>query len=110
MKTIMITAAVCGALTLGALGTAAPAAAADSFSLSFDPGGVAFAYNDGYWDHDHHWHRWHNGREARYYREHYGERWHAWRHDRDHDLGWRDDDGDGIPNRYDRHPENPYRP
>ena len=24
--------------------------------------------------------------------------------------GWRDRDGDGIPNRYDSHPNNPYRP
>ena len=27
-----------------------------------------------------------------------------------HHRGYRDRDGDGVPNRYDDHPNNPYRP
>jgi hypothetical protein len=33
-----------------------PAMAAVDFSISL--GNVAFAYTDGYWDRDHHWHPW----------------------------------------------------
>jgi hypothetical protein len=32
---------------------------------------------------------------------------HGW--NRGHHYGWRDNDGDGVPNRYDRAPNNPYR-
>jgi hypothetical protein len=98
-----------GALTVaGSLGAMTPASARDSVAFSFNTGDVAFAYSDGWWDHNHVWHRWH-GREAREYRRAYGDHYHAWRHDRDRDLGWRDDDRDGVPNRFDRAPENPYR-
>ncbi len=39
---------------------------------------------------------------------------HSHRYERDYDRGhdrggWRDRDGDGVPNRYDRRPNNPYR-
>jgi hypothetical protein len=42
-----------------------------------------------------------------YYRDgrHYDRRW----DDRRRYGGRRDDDGDGVPNRYDRRPHNPYR-
>jgi hypothetical protein len=42
-----------------------------------------------------------------YYRDgrHYDRRW----DDRRHYGGRRDNDGDGVPNRYDRRPNNPYR-
>ena len=53
------------------LGMAAPTFAAENLTLSFDPAGVAFAYNDGYWDRDHQWHKWKDEREAREYREKY---------------------------------------
>ena len=54
----------------------------------------------GHWERVRHGHRWHESRwverDGRWYLERGG-----WR---------RDSDGDGIPDRYDRHPNNPYRP
>ncbi len=89
MKALMTAAVVAGAIAVGALsGTPVKA---DTFSFSFDPGGVAYAYNDGWWDHDHHWHRWHNARESREFRERYADHYHAWRHDRDRDMGWHEE-------------------
>ncbi len=90
--------AVC-AMTLGAT----PATqAADSFRFSFDTGGVAFAYSDGYWDRQHNWHKWHNSREAREYRNRYAVNWHAEKHTRVKNQGWRDEDHDHVPNAMDR--------
>jgi hypothetical protein len=109
MKALLMGAIAIGVAAGVTLAGPHPAAARDTFSFSFDLGDVAFAYSDGYWDHDHQWHRWHNSREAREYRARYREHWHGWKHDRDRDMGWRDDDHDGVPNRFDRHPENPYR-
>jgi hypothetical protein len=53
---------------------------------------VAFAYQDGYWDRDHRWHRWGRG-EAAWYRAHYRDHYYGWRHDRDRrdrNHGWRE--------------------
>jgi hypothetical protein len=115
----LIAAATMGTATVA---TTAPAAARDSFVFSFDTGNVAFAYSDGYWDHDRRWHRWNNAREAREFRRAYGHRYWHQRHDRYRNAGWRDADRDGVPNRYDRdrdgdgvpnrfddRPGNPYR-
>lgn len=88
---------------------AAPAANAADFAFSFDTNDVAFAYSDGYWDHDHHWHKWHSAREAREYRNRYHEHYIAAKHTSRHNKGWKDDDHDGVPNRMDSHPENPHR-
>jgi hypothetical protein len=54
--------------------------------------GIAFGYNDGYWDQGHAWHTWANS-DARvtYQRDHH-DHFYGWRHDRDHDLGWRERD------------------
>ena len=79
--------AVAGGLSL-AHGTSAMAA--DDFSFSFDTGNVAFAYTDGYWDNDHHWHKWHSHREAVEYRKRFGDHYHTWKHTRDADHGWQD--------------------
>ena len=86
LKTTILTLTAATMLTL----SAGSAARADDFAFSFNTGDVAFAYNDGYWDNAHRWHRWHNVREARAYRERYGDHYHSWRHTRDHDHGWRD--------------------
>ena len=70
----------------------APAQAAVDFGITLGPN-VAFAYQDGYWDRDHHWHRWGRG-EAAWYRAHYHDHYYGWRHDRDrHDrnVGWREE-------------------
>ena len=109
MKAILMGAVA--VLTVAGLSISAPtpASARDEFSFSFNTGDVAFAYSDGYWDHNHNWHRWRNAREHREYRRHYGDRYYARRHDRERNMGWRDDDHDGVPNRFDSRPENPYR-
>jgi hypothetical protein len=95
MKTLLAASLLCGA----GLVAAAPASAQPS-GFSFRIGDVAFAYDDGYYDRGHRWHAWRHARERDWYRSHYRTSYRAMRHDRDHD---------GIPNRYDRHPNNPYR-
>ena len=108
-KLILATVAAATLATIGAVGMSAPAIARDSFAFSFDTGNVMFGYSDGYWDRDRRWHRWRNAREARMFREQYRDRyWHR-RHDRERNRGWRDRDGDGVPNRFDARPSNPYR-
>jgi len=109
------------------LGTAAcsstsPASARESFVFGFDSGSVAFAYSDGYWDHNRRWHSWHSPREAHAFRSRYPDRYTHRGHRHYPNAGWRDSDrdgvanrydrdrdGDGVPNRRDRRPENPYR-
>jgi len=40
----------------GSLTAVSPATA--QVSVQIGPPNVAFGYNDGYWDRDHHWHTW----------------------------------------------------
>ncbi|MHB1205277.1 MAG: hypothetical protein ACYCZX_06900 [Rhodospirillaceae bacterium] len=115
-------AALAASLALGTMAVSAPASA-QSFGFSFNTGDVAFAYRDGYWDRYHNWHNWRSAREAREYRRIYRDRYYDSYHHRLRNMGWRDEDrdgvpnrydrdrdGDGVPNRYDRRPDNPYRP
>ena len=46
-------------------------------------------------------------RRNEFRREHF--RRAQWRHQHGSDRGWVDSDGDGVPDRYDREPNNPYR-
>jgi hypothetical protein len=99
MKTslkILLTAGLLG--SAGLLGTGA--AIAQPVGFSFRIGDVAFGYTDGYYDRAHRWHAWRGARERDWYRGHYRASYRAMRHDRDHD---------GVPNRFDRAPNNPYR-
>jgi len=97
MKSILKGALVAFALIGGPLVASAPAAAAVDFSISL--GNAAFAYSDGYWDRDHHWHWWRNKREAEYFRSHFADHYVNVRHDRDrkdrakgwHNERWWDD-------------------
>ena len=123
MKKLLMATVFLGAIA-GVPVIAAPssAMARETFSFSFNTGDVAFAYSDGYWDHNRRWHRWANAREAREYRARYGHNyWHR-KHIHERNRGWRDRDRDGVPNRYDRdrdndgvpnrwdaRPNNPYR-
>jgi hypothetical protein len=66
----------------------AGSADAAQIGVSVDVGNVAFGFQDGYWDRDHHWHHWRDQREARAYRHTAGSQYHSWRHDRDPDHGW----------------------
>lgn len=122
-KLTLATVVLAAALGAGAMTTSMPAQARDAFMFSFDTGNVAFAYSDGYWDHNRRWHRWRDAREAREFRARYSDRYHhrhsryypnrGWRGDRDRDgvpnRYDRDRDGDGTPNYADRRPGNPYR-
>lgn len=103
MKTLTMAVVVAGTLAGAALSAALPASAREAFSFSFDPGAVAFAYSDGYWDRDH---KWRDARECRArYRDNYDHR----RHTSRRNNGWRDSDHDGVPNRDDAAPHNPNR-
>jgi hypothetical protein len=81
---------VAAAVAICSVAAIMPSATRAEVSISIDPGVIAFGYSDGYWDRDHHWHRWHNRQDARWYRAHYGEHYYNRRHDRDHDAGWRE--------------------
>jgi hypothetical protein len=80
------------ALAAAPLAVPPPAQAAVDFSISL--GDAAFAYSDGYWDRDHHWHAYRNKAEARYFRDHFRDHYVAARHDRDRkdrNMGWREE-------------------
>ncbi len=118
---------VIGSLAAATLGAAAlPAAARTNVDLIVDVAPPAplfepvvvpragFVWVPGYWDWRHGRHYWVRGHYMRhrpgYYYEparwvDYGGRWHYTR------PLWRpgDRDGDGVPNRFDRYPDNPYR-
>ncbi|MGV8996180.1 MAG: hypothetical protein ACOH12_04460 [Parvibaculaceae bacterium] len=73
----------------GAILPIASIAHAGNVGISLNLGNVAFAYQDGYWDHSHRWHQWRSKHEAREYRQKRGHHYHNWNHDRDKDHGWR---------------------
>ena len=95
-------AAVLAATLIGGTMTAAAPAQAQGFNFSFNTGDVAFAYSDGYWDRNRNWHSWRSSRELREFRRSHGHLYNNTRHTRVRNQGWRDQDGDGIPNRVDR--------
>ena len=110
MKSIRMT--LIGVAAVAVLSATAPtmsAFAADAFNFSFDVGNVRMGYSDGYWDTAHKWHSWHNAREAREYQTRYHDHYMAEKHTRFKNSGWRDSDGDGIPDRLDDHPNNANR-
>ncbi|HZK90773.1 MAG TPA: hypothetical protein VFC56_11550 [Stellaceae bacterium] len=81
LKAMAIALALAGATAIGA------ANAADV--VVFNPGVVAYGYNDGYWTRTHEWHAW----DKPEYRESYrsspeAKYYHDWPHDRDADKGW----------------------
>ena len=112
MKTSLKILLVAGLLSGGAVAGSVPALS-QSVGFSVRLGDVAIAYDDGYYDRGHHWHRWRHSRDRDWYRVHYAHRYHAFRHDRDRDgvpnRFDRDRDNDGVPNYRDRRPNNPYR-
>ncbi len=107
MHKLTLAAAVVGTLACASLSTSftvvSQAAAAESFSFSFNTGDVAFAYSDGYWDRGHQWHSWRSARESREYRNHYSHNYNNSKHTKVKNKGWRgDQDHDGVPNSVDR--------
>ena len=109
MKTLAMAAVIVGTLAGATLTSALPASARDEFSFSFNTGDFRFAYSDGYWDNDRNWHSWRNAREAREYRVRHKDRYNNHRHNKHRNKGWRESDGDGVPNRHDDAPRNPNR-
>lgn len=67
-----------------------PAARAD-VSVTFNPGVVAYGYQDGYWDRDHAWHTWSNDRDRDDWRGKYAEHYYDRAHTAAPDNGWRRD-------------------
>lgn len=103
MRTKIITAATLLAAGLGAVTLASGSASArDRFALSIDTGNFRAGYSNGYYDY---W------RGDRYRRRpmSYAAYWDRGDYyPRYRDRAWRDSDGDGVPNRYDRFPRDPW--
>lgn len=91
MKMSFKAALVAAALAGGSLAVGSPAMA-QSVGVTVAPGGIAFGYTDGYWDQAHHWHAWKNRAQADRFRADNRAHYYAWKHDRDHDQGWRAND------------------
>jgi hypothetical protein len=85
-KTLLGAALIGGSLLAGI-----PAIAAD-VSVGVGNGGIAFGYNDGYWDRGRNWHAWQNREEADHWRAENREHYYDRGHDSDRDHGWRNSD------------------
>jgi hypothetical protein len=54
-------------------------------TIGFDIGNVAIGYTDGYYDTNHHWHRWRHRADLEHFRAAHADMYHEWRHnDRRH--------------------------
>jgi len=74
---------ISAALLSGVMGIAVLAAAPPAFAgidISLDFGDVGIAYQDGYWDHQHHWDAWRNNDDWNKYRQAHPENYHDWKH------------------------------
>ena len=82
------------AVGVGSLAAGLPAMAESVTSSSstttttYPGGGIAFGYNDGYWDRAHGWHAWKDQNETTTYRTTSKEHYYEYKHDRDPDQGW----------------------
>ncbi len=87
-KSVWVALALAGASLTGAMTVdVSPAHAA---SVSFDVGDVAIGYSDGYWDHDHHWHKWQSAKHRQAYQHADGAEYHASSHRHAPNGGWHD--------------------
>jgi hypothetical protein len=82
MKSVFQAALLSGAVAVGIFAMLPPAAA--QLGISINLGDVAVGYQDGYWDHHHHWHAWRNHNDWTQYRQAHPENYHDWRHDDPH--------------------------
>ncbi len=80
MKLTIAAAAI--AIAGATLTMSVPASAA--VGVSFDFGNVALGYSDGYYDRDHHWHRWAHRADMQRWQHDHADSWHGWRHDDRH--------------------------
>jgi len=79
------------ALVGGSLAVGLPAVAANS-RVEAGRAGIAFGYSDGYWDQNHHWHKWRDQRQAAEFRKEHRDHYYTRKHDADRNHGWRDKD------------------
>ena len=84
--------ALTGATLTGAMTMDAGTAYADNVGISLNIGDVAIGYTDGYWDHDHHWHKWRSTKYRSAYRHAEGAEYHATLHTRMANAGWHERD------------------
>ena len=75
--------ALAAALLAGSVGTADAAV-----GIGFNLGNVSVGFSDGYWDNNHHWHRWAHRADLERYRSTHGDSYHEWRHDDRHHPGY----------------------
>ena len=78
------------ALAMGGGSLAAGVPAMAEGTVVVTPPGIAFGYNDGYWDRSHAWRAWKDQNETTTYRTTYKEHYYDYKHDRDPDQGWRE--------------------
>lgn len=77
MKTIIRAMLISSALSIAVV----PAMAGVGVSVDF--GDVSVGYRDGYWDSQHHWHKWHRNNDWKSYRDAHPEHYKDYNHDRD---------------------------
>ena len=57
--------------------------------ITFDPNGVAYGYQDGYWTRTHEWRTWEKPEHREVYQKAPGVQYYEYAHTRDPDQGWR---------------------
>jgi hypothetical protein len=82
-KTLKATALAFALATATAIGAANAAGV-----VAFEPGVVAYGYNDGYWSRSHEWHAWEKPEHREAYRSSSEAKYYEWGHDRDANHGW----------------------
>jgi len=76
------------AIALALVGATAVGGANAASVVVFDPGVVAYGYNDGYWGRTHDWHAWGNPADRIAYQGSPEARYYGWGHNRDANHGW----------------------
>jgi len=84
--------ALTGVPVTGATVAGTSTAHAADVGISFNLGDVAIGYTDGYWDHDHQWHKWQNTKHRQAYQHADGAEYHATPHTRAANQGWHEKD------------------
>jgi hypothetical protein len=76
------------AIVLALAGATAIGAANAAEVVTFQPGAVAYGYNDGYWSRTHEWRAWEKPEYRTSYQASPGAKYYEWGHDRDSNHGW----------------------
>jgi hypothetical protein len=92
MRIIVATALIGLSLATASAVATNQALAADNVTVGIGNGGIAFGYNDGYWDRGHQWHNWESKEAADRFRAENKAHYYDRKHDGDPAAGWRDSD------------------